>query len=329
MSFIDTISVIIPTYNSSQYINEAIRSVLCQTYKNLEIIVIDDGSTDNTRDILGPLIDQELIRYTYQKNQGPGGARNTGINMATGEYIAFLDADDLWPSHKLQLQFTFLKSNANIGMVFGDFSSFDDHGSVSKSFFEEKSILKKIPTQEYSPSHKAFSRKIFNDLIDENFIPTSTVMVKKSVFKRTGLFDSQLRSVEDLDLWLRISLKYDIAFTYERLAFKRKHGSNISSNLRLASESELMVMKKMLSICHNNHSNSVQLIKKKIGNCYFNIGYGLFCENNRTTARKYFLRSIQYKHYLFKSYVYYLACLLPSNSVATIKQLKRKLFTHG
>ena len=109
------VSVIIPTYNSSQYIKEAIDSVLAQTYKNFEIIVIDDGSTDNTKEVLAPYL--SVIKYIYKNNGGPASARNRGIKEANGEFVAFLDADDVWKPDRLARGVDILDQRPEVGLI--------------------------------------------------------------------------------------------------------------------------------------------------------------------------------------------------------------------
>ena len=112
------VSIIIPSWNTAAYVGEAVDSALAQTYPNIEIIVVDDGSTDNTKELLQPYADAGKIHYVYQANKGLAGARNTGIRMAKGEYIAFLDDDDEWLPAKLDRQVAFLDADHSVSMVF-------------------------------------------------------------------------------------------------------------------------------------------------------------------------------------------------------------------
>ncbi len=119
------ISAVIPTYNYGHFVTAAVRNVLAQTYRNLEVIVVDDGSKDNTRERLAPYLDR--IRYVYQENQGPSAARNTGIRSATGEWVALLDSDDLWHPRKLELQVKYLQAHPEVGLLGSD-RVYDLHG---------------------------------------------------------------------------------------------------------------------------------------------------------------------------------------------------------
>ena len=123
------VSVVIPTYNRSDYILEAVESILTQTYRDFEIIIVDDGSTDDTRDVLAGQIEAGTIRYIYQENRSKSAARNHGIRLAKGEYIAFLDSDDLFTPTKLAKQVAFLDEHPDIGFVHSWYSKFDDAGN--------------------------------------------------------------------------------------------------------------------------------------------------------------------------------------------------------
>src|SRR3990172_2985097 len=132
------VSVVIPTYNSAQFIGEAVRSVLEQTYSHHEVIVVDDGSTDNSEDVLR--LFGERIQYIHQENRGPSAARNGGIRLAKGDYICFLDADDLWLPGELEVQVSFMGCHKDVGLVLSDHGEDDSTGIVSESFLGAKSF---------------------------------------------------------------------------------------------------------------------------------------------------------------------------------------------
>jgi len=204
------ISVIIPTYNKAQYLGEAIKSVLNQTYKNIEIIIIDDGSTDKTREVVKSFDDEGII-YFSQENKGPASARNTGIKKAKGKYIAFLDSDDLWLKEKLKRQIDFMEKNSEIGLMGTACYEITDKGRIigKKIFPVKNEILQK-------------------DLIKYNPFIQSSVMTKREVFDKVGLYDENFRESEDYDLWLRIASQYKIANLSEPLVMKRYYRRGLS-----------------------------------------------------------------------------------------------------
>ena len=163
------VSVIIPTYDSARFIADAVRGVLAQTYPCHEVIVIDDGSRDETADIVRGLTGQ--IRYRRQDNRGPAAARNAGIKMARGKYICFLDADDLWTPNKLELQVEFMAAHSEIGLLFTDAEEWEDQEILKSSILETTTCHAAMTSQ--VPVRDAFST-----LVEENFIPTSSVMIR-------------------------------------------------------------------------------------------------------------------------------------------------------
>lgn len=185
------VSVIIPTYNRGSLIARAINSVLSQTFKDFEIIVIDDGSTDNTQEVLESF--EGEIRYVYQQNGGIAKARNRGIELAQGNYIAFLDSDDYWAPEKLALQVRVLDFNPKVGIVYSRMPIVNEAGHV-------------LGMKPNGVSGRNFHEllRVWGDL------PTSSVMTRKDCFSKVGVFDPELPPMEDIDMWIRISYKYDL-----------------------------------------------------------------------------------------------------------------------
>jgi len=316
------ISIIIPTYNYAQYICEAIESVLNQTYKDFEIIVVDDGSTDNTKEVIKPYLNK--IKYIYQQNSGPSSARNRGIKEAKGEYIAFLDADDIWLPQKLELQIKFMEKEKEVGLIFSDMILFNEKGIIKNSFLKEKLFFNKLSIKPLSSTEKVIYDNVFNALLQENFIPTNTVIVKKECFNKVGFFDETLFSVEDRDMWLRIGLFYDIGFINFPLVLTRFHETNISANQELALKSRLKVMKKFL-----NYSNlpikSKKIIKQTINKIYFDLGYLYFTCEKFPLSRIYFRRFLKENPFMFKPWIYILLSVLPTSDIRKLKNLKEKI----
>lgn len=205
------ISVIIPTYNYARYLPRAIDSVLSQTYKDYEIVVVDDGSTDNTKEVLGPYMDK--IRYIYQSNTGISGARNRAIKESQGKYIAFLDADDSWVPEKLTIQMDVFEKNPSVGLVYSKVTLFREDGTIVEVY----------PTRDPGKNAQELAERL-------GYLPTSTIMASKSLVEQVGSFDENLPTSEDLDLWVRIARAariYEVAGPV--LAYHYNHGGNISS----------------------------------------------------------------------------------------------------
>lgn len=216
------VSVIIPAYNSARFITECLKSVAGQKGDiPIEIIVIDDGSSDDTREKVRAF---GGVRLLEQENAGPSAARNRGIAAATGEFIAFLDSDDLWTVDKLAVQMEIFQCLPEVSMVVGDSRRFNESGSLNDSFFAEANLDQNFfgdPVLVKDPYLKFFRI---------NYALTGGVIIRKDCLNRTGVFDESLHYVEDLDLWFRIALHYSIAYTTRLCLLRRHHDDNVSND---------------------------------------------------------------------------------------------------
>lgn len=202
------VSVIIPVYNGEKYIREAIDSVLNQTFEDFEIIVIDDGSTDSTPMILKDYGNK--IRWKSQKNRGQASALNTGMKMAKGEYIAYLDADDICLPERLEIQVKYLDEHPDVGLVYADFYQID----------ENNNILRTIKSQPFDD---------FLLLQQWSFIARSTVMHRRACFDEVGVFDESITGKDDWDMWVRISERFEMGYIDQPLLKYRIHKESTSS----------------------------------------------------------------------------------------------------
>lgn len=217
------VSIIIPTYNRAKYLPEAIDSVLNQTYKDFEIIVVDDGSTDNTKMVLTAYGDK--IRYIYKANGGPSSARNFGVMKSTGAYIAFLDSDDLWLPEKLELQIAYLDKKNDFSAVFTDCEWVRDGNLIRVSNFRK-----------YRPSDGfVLKETIRNPCAAQSFL------LKREVFNSV-LFNETLRIGEDCEFILRLAQKFKIGLITAPLVRIRRHDSNITRDKELICSNDTAVM---------------------------------------------------------------------------------------
>ncbi len=202
------ISVIIPTYNRKEALIKAVDSVLSQTYTNFELIIVDDGSTDDTS-LMFKDNDNEngKIKYIYQENGGVSKARNTGIKFAKGELISFLDSDDEWLPKKLEKQIDFLKKNKNIKICHTN----------------EIWIKNGVRINQHN-KHKKYGGWIYQKSLYLCLISPSAVIIHKSVFEDVGMFNEEFKAGEDYDLWLRITPYYEIGFLDDFLI--KKYGGH-------------------------------------------------------------------------------------------------------
>ena len=208
------VSVIIPNYNHTRFIPTAIRSVLAQHYPHYEIIVVDDGSTDDSREVVAQFGEQ--VRYIWQKNQGLAGARNTGIQAATGELIGLLDADDEWSPEFLE-EMVRLAGEHPDGLAFYSMAQCMDVDGND------------LPQLVGGPPVE--SDRLYQKLLRANFIIPSTVLIRRNTLLDAGLFDANLKFCEDWDLWLRILPTGRIVGSTKCLARYRVHGQSLSTNV--------------------------------------------------------------------------------------------------
>ncbi len=225
------ISVIIPVYNRDNSLRSAIESVFYQTYKNIELIVVNDGSEIDLEKILLPYKNRIKL-LNHEKNLGVSAARNTGIKHSSSDYIAFLDSDDLWLPFKLSYQ---IKQMLNKNYLISHTDEF---------------WWKKGQFVNQGKKHTKYGGKIFNNILDICRISPSSVIIHKKIFEDIGLFNENLKACEDYDLWLRIALKYEILFLPVKSIVKRSFLINHLSSeikhlefLRLLSLNKLMFKK--------------------------------------------------------------------------------------
>jgi len=207
------VSVIIPAYNSMTYLPKAVESVLKQTFSDFELIIVNDGSSDGIEQWVNTITDNR-IQLISQKNQGAAAARNTGIAHGKGDYIAFLDSDDLWEGSKLEKQVNCLNKNPDVGLVYAWIISIDVNGNHRGKMYAN-----------------TVEGNVWEKLIEENIVRSgSAAMVRRDCFEKLGVFDRNLRFAEDWEMWIRIARNYSFAVIKEPLVYYRHHPNNKSRN---------------------------------------------------------------------------------------------------
>ena len=269
------ISVVIPTYNAAQFIAEAISSVLGQTYTDFEVIVIDDGSIDNTSDIISNQF--QNIGYFRIPNQGASKARNYGIQRARGEFVAFLDADDLWLPEKLEKQLDAFRRDPDLMMVFTDNRVFDSDGVKEPPFLKSERLMK---------------GDVVRNIFLYSRVTTSTVMVRKKVFDEVGLFEEGLKVAEDDNLWMRIALRYRIGLVDEVLV----HYRNTENSLSRSPDKLFGGALKNVELIERKYPDLERrlgrpLIRRKKSDIYSSWGYHHFSGGDHGAARRLYWRS--------------------------------------
>jgi glycosyltransferase involved in cell wall biosynthesis len=233
----DSVDVIIPVYNGERFIGDALSSVISQTHTPRRIIVVDDGSTDGTEEVVRSLLSEAPIVYVKQTNQGPSSARNAGIRASDANYVALLDADDAWEPTKLERQVSLFNDSSltNLGVVHCNVAYIDGFGNPLRG-------------NSSSTFNQSMRGQIFEKLLQSNSVvgSDSAVMIRRECFAEMGLFDEALFTCEDWDLWLRMAKRYDFDFIDEPLVKIRKHATSLSTNTDQMIVGRILVLSKLL-----------------------------------------------------------------------------------
>lgn len=285
------VSVIVPAFNCDDTIAETIQSVLDQTFSDFELIIVDDGSTDETTAIVSQFDDERIV-YTRQKHQERAVARNRGISLAKGKYIAFVDADDLWLSKKLEKQLRLMETQPELGLAYCDLFYFDAVACKDIELFSRQVRL-----------HRG--KVGLHLLLKVNFIQSPTALVRRETIDQVGLFDPSLPPVEDWDMWLRIAFLAPIDYVAEPLARYRVHENMTSwvkpswqlydSNLRLFDKAERLYAVRSWKIR--------RMIRLKRALAHYDYGRAMMRKGNYDEARKCFTAAA-------RSYPFYLPTYL-------------------
>ena len=308
----DLVSVVIPTYNGSRFLLFTVQSALNQAYSPIEVIVVDDGSTEDIRRVLEPVIGR--IRYIHQENRGPAAARNHGIRLSRGAYIAFLDHDDIWLADNLQDKMTALKNSPECAMVYSYPEIIDASGQL-------------LPRKYYFNCPSGW---VFEDFLLHNRIATfSTTLICRSIFDKVGMLDENqdITCCDDYDMWLRIADVGKIIYSPDKGVRYRIHEQNLLKNHNLSFSSHLNVFRKALKECRTV-SQIPQKELSAIVNEHLYVKYLVYAFNfyydmsDYKTTRNLLWQCILLKPYTLKNWAYLLLCSLPQPLVARLRSVK-------
>jgi len=272
------VSVIVPAYNAAVYLPHAIDSVLAQTYPNWEIVIVDDGSADDTRAVADSYRSklQDKLQYIYQPNRGLPAARNAGIRAARGEFIALLDADDVWLPHRLERGIAVMDADPGAGLVHARVVRINPQGSITGQ------LKVKPKCMSGSIARHVYTRRAH--------IVCPTVMFRKSCLQTAGWFDETMQATEDRDLWFRIALRYRVVYINEVLAYYRLSPSSMTSNLDRLLKAQLYFVAK-----HQRSGAATRLDQlQALGNIYRELGDSLFRGGALTKAIASYFRAVRY-----------------------------------
>ena len=304
------VAIIIPTHNHAHLIGETLESALAQTFPDVEIIVVDDGSTDNTREVVASFGDR--VRYLWQPaSGGPGSPRNLGVRSTAAEFLTFLDSDDLLMPNKTEMQVQYLAAHPECDLVFGDCAYMELDG---------RDI----------PDSTTFTERAWNgdasltQLIRSNVITVVAPLVRRSAFERVGGFHTSMHQ-EDYDLWLRIAAMGTIAGTRDIVAKVRLGPSRRSSDRLSTIRGDVEMFERFQVNFPEMMAHHGDALKRRLTNVYLALGIALHDDGERLAALKAFQASLRYDRFNRSSYVRLVLLLLSGRQVLSLKRQRARL----
>lgn len=317
------VSVIIPAYNCAPFIDATLESVYSQTYRNWEIILVDDGSTDHTRDALAPHM--ERIRYYFQENRGTAAARNAGVRRARGAFIAFLDNDDVWLPEKLDVQVRALQSWPDCSLVFTDGKIFTESGIFRDSVISSHvaAWINQDGISDPMVVKGWFARELF---FGNAIASASSVMVRKDCLESVGGFDEKILISDDYDLWLRIAQRYPIAVIRSCLYMWRwredSQSGAILSRQHRYTEAVITVLEK-----HWLHAPADirTAVRTQLSKMYWFCGRAYFDQSRFQESRKMLLGCLRFDKVFVPAMLFLLASHFSPSFIDRLRSIKRRL----
>ena len=318
------VSVVIPTYNCAQFLAETLRSILCQNFRDFEIIVVDDGSTDNSEEIV-TAIKSDRIRYVKLPNSGgPSRPRNVGIQVAHGKYISLCDSDDVMLPEKLAETVAFLEHQSNLGFVFTNMALCHEDGTrLPGTFLDMHQGFWKLEKDKVGERwFRIKSQDAYDGLFYENYVGISGVVAPKQVLLAVGGFDESLSPAADWDMFFRISNKYDIGYVDMIGHLYRQRGSNLTSKgMKLTGPDLLRALRKQLE---EELSERIHIqARRRIGQVLFDIGHHYQSCGDMKNARHHYQLSLR-ERFSWRALKGLLISFLGGRVVALLKVFKVK-----
>ena len=336
------VSIIIPCYNRADIVGETIDSVLAQTYERFEIILVDDGSTDNTREIISAYADHR-IRYFYQANGGLSAARNSGLNVAEGEFVAFLDSDDIWLDWKLSAQVEIFRRHPEAGLIWSDMSTFTNAGKIDdqrhlRTFYSAYSTINFEDTHErpgtlsdlvtdVSPdlaNCPYYVADVFHYMFSGNLVHPSTAIVRRERLQKSGPFEPELTGfgAEDYHFYFRICSEGPVAFLDAPTTLYRIHPSQMSTcNRLLEARANLHVVTHWLH--RRPRSLPKKVVRRSLASSHAWLGTEELNAGNLRAATRHFWHSLRHHKTQPSTLLLLFLSLIPQRAAGMLRALKR------
>jgi glycosyltransferase involved in cell wall biosynthesis len=301
------VSAVMTVFNGERHLHAAIISALKQSYRNIELVIVDDGSTDSSIQILQSF--GERIRLVLQENHGVSHARNLAISISQGDYIAFIDQDDIWMLNKIERQIGLFINNPSLGLIHTYTGFYDD---INKNYVVPFSIQRTA----------TLSGDCYEQLLEGNGLANSSVMVSRNALNKVGLFDLALtkNTAQDYDLWLRIAQIFPFGYISDLLTVYRLHPSQGMWNIREMQMAELVILDKHLRILPVEKRKK---LRNRISQLLVNLGIRHLDAKDFSAARRSFARSFRLKP-AHRSIVLLILTLLGDRAVECVWKAKNR-----
>lgn len=316
------VSIIMAVYNGAAYLAEAIESALNQTYSNIELIIVNDCSSDESVSIVTHyLSDGRITLFHNERNSGVAASRNRALEHAKGEFITFLDQDDIWLPRKLEIQVAVIQANPGIGLLHAGYARIDPNSDLLPAYRE-------LPAERFSdPDATVDVRDVFAEIFVTNDIQPLTTMIPREVMEAVGPFNAELPGVDDYELWLRIALRYPVGHIQTIVGYWRAHpGQQSNQGYRM-----LMIRLKALDQILNQYPEAESRVPRKEfrkrmhGMCTSAANYTMYYLHDYLAARDLFARALKFQRLNFPSWGKYAYCSLPTPLRDGLKKIKELL----
>lgn len=296
------VSVVVASYNYGQFICHALDSILAQTFTDWEAIIVDDGSTDNTSSLVAPYLHDERFRYQRTLHVGQPAAKNLGIRLARGNYIAFLDADDVWHPTKLSKQIPLFNSDS-VGVVY----------SLRHTISPSGELLSTVMCGKY------FRGDVLRHMFRNNFVCFSSAVVHRRVFETAGLFDESISLAIDFDLWLRAACNFHFDYVDEPLVYYRTGHANLSTRAEERATLAIDIMRRFIAHHERGRRLSPFLVRRAFSEIHCSMA--LLQRGRQTDAAiTNYLRAIRYAPWLYAPWRGLVALMLPESMRRVVRR---------
>jgi len=307
------VSVIIPTYNRAGFLREALESAFAQTYQDFELIVVDDGSDDDTREVVAGFGDQ--LRYLRQEHRGVSAARNAGLAAATAPYLAFLDSDDLWAPEMLATGIDYMEAHPECSLVCSDFAVGEMEDGSAPPRWESFLGVRR--------ARRLARAADFSELANENFVSLCTALVRTSAAREVGGFDESLPCMVDWDFALRIAARRPIGFINRILAYARRHGGNLTGDRMAVLWTAVQVSRKMESDPEIPRRWR-PLLRRSSADTYHRLGHWMLYQAEASQARRFLWESVRRRWWPNRAWRHLLLSFMPRSGIEFVRSFRRR-----